>query len=156
MSMKDTGIKISILEKETYFHWKVKMHLHLLSLDASYVRCIDKGPHVPMQLVTRINPDGTITADKCVPKIASEYTTDDEKEVHKDKKTMNILFNGLDKDMFDNVVNYTTSKQVCDTVQILYEGTEQVRENKLQLLIQQYEHFHIKQSETLSDTYNRF
>ena len=44
MSMKDTDIKIPILEKETYFHWKVKMHLHLLSLDATYVRCIEKGP----------------------------------------------------------------------------------------------------------------
>ena len=39
---------------------------------------------------------------------------------------------------------------------ILCEGTEQVRENKMKLLIQQYEHFHFKQSETLSDTYNRF
>ena len=50
--MKDTAIKIPILDKETYFHWKVKMHLHLLSLDASYVRCIEKGPHVPMKLAT--------------------------------------------------------------------------------------------------------
>ena len=48
------------------------------------------------------------------------------------------------------------SKEVCDTIQILCEGTEQVRENKMQLLIQQYEHFHFKQSETLSDTYSRF
>ena len=145
--MKDTGIKIPILEKETYFHWKVKMHLHLLSLDASYVRCIEKGPHVPMKLVTGINPDGTIAADKFVPKVASEYTEEDEKEVHKDKKAMNILFNGLDKDMFDNVINCTTSKEVWDTIRILCEGTEQVRENKMQLLIQQYEHFHFKQSE---------
>ena len=65
--MKDTGIKILILEKETYFYWKVKMPLHLLSLDASYVRFIEKGPHVPMKLVTGINPDGTIAADKFVP-----------------------------------------------------------------------------------------
>ena len=136
MSMKDTGIKIPILEKETYFHWKVKMHMHLLSLDASYVRCIEKGPHVPMKLVTGINPDGTIAADKFVPKVASEYTKEDEKEVHKDKKAMNILFNGLDKDMFDNVINCTTSKEVWDTIQILCEGTEHVRENKMQLLIQ--------------------
>ena len=74
MSIKDTGIKIPILEKESYFHWKVKMHLHLLSLDASYVICIEKGPHDPMKLVTGINPDGTIAADKFVPKVASEYT----------------------------------------------------------------------------------
>ena len=88
------------------------MHLHLLSLDASYVRCIEKGPHVPIKLVTRINSDGTIAVDKFVPKVASEYIEEDEKEVHKDKKAMNILFNGLDKDMFDNVINCTTSKDV--------------------------------------------
>ena len=88
------------------------MHLHLLSLDASYVRCIDKGPHVPMKLVSVINPDGTIAAEKFVLKATSEYTEEDVKEVHKDKKTMNILLNGLNKDMFNNVINCTTSKEV--------------------------------------------
>ena len=120
------------------------------------VRCIEKGPYVPMKLVTGINPDGTIAADKFIPKVASEYTEEYEKKVHKDKKAMNILFNGFDKDMFDNVINCTTSKEAWDTIQILYEGTEQVRENKMQLLTQQYEHFHFKQSETLSDTFSRF
>ena len=132
------------------------MHLHLLSLDASYVKCIDKDPHIPMKLVLGINSDGTIAAEKFVPKAVSEYTKEDKKEVHKDKKAMNILFNGLDKEMFDNVINCTISKEVWDTIQILCEGTEQVRENKMQLLIQQYEYFHFKQSETLSDAYNRF
>ena len=131
MSIKDTGIKIPILKKETYFHWKVKMHMHLLSLDSSYIKYIDNGPHVPMKLVSGINPDGTMAADKFVPKSVSEYTEEDEKEVHKDKKAMNILFNGLDKDMFDNVINCTTSKDIWDTIQILCEEIEHVRENKM-------------------------
>ena len=88
------------------------MHLHFLSLDASYVKCIDKGPHVPVKLVSGLNPYGTIVSVKFVPKAVSEYTEEDEKEVHKDKKVMNILFNGLDKYMFDNVINYTTSREV--------------------------------------------
>ena len=65
-----------------------------------------------MKLVTGINPDGTIATDNFVPKVASEYTEEDEKEVQKYKKVMNIMFNGLDKDMFDNVINCTTSKEV--------------------------------------------
>ena len=85
-----------------------------------------------------------------------QFTELDEKEVHKDKKAMNILFNGLDKNMFDNVINCTTSKEVCDTIQTLFEGTEKVRENNMQLLIQQYEHFHFKQGETLNETYSKF
>ncbi|KAL8149006.1 hypothetical protein AgCh_006137 [Apium graveolens] len=45
-------------------------------------------------------------------------------------------------DMFDNIINCKTTKDVGDTIQVICDGTEQVRENKIQLLIQQYEHFH--------------
>ena len=146
MSMKDTGIKILVLEKEFYLHWKVKMHLHLLSLYVCYVKCIEKGPHIPMKLFTGINPDGSIVTDKFFPKSVSEFIEADEKEVHKDKKAMDILFNGLDKNMFNNVTNCITSKEVWDTILTLCEGTKHVRENRMQLLIQQYEHFYFKQS----------
>lgn len=37
-------------------------------------------------------------------KSVNEHSPEDIKEVHKEKKTMNILFNGLDQDMFDNVI----------------------------------------------------
>ena len=123
MGIKDTGIKIPVLEKEDYFHWKVKMHLHLLSLDVSYVKCIEKGPHVPMKLVTSINPYGTIVPDRFAPKQVFEYTEEDEKEVHKEKKTINILYYGLDKGMFGNVINCTSSKEVWNTIQTLCERT---------------------------------
>ncbi|KAL8126889.1 hypothetical protein AgCh_013981 [Apium graveolens] len=74
----------------------------------------------------------------------------------KDKKAMNILFNGVDGDMFDNIINFKTAKDVWDTIQIICDGTEQVRENKMQLLIQQYEHFHNEESESLTDIFSRF
>ena len=55
---------------------------------------------------------------------------------------MHILFNGVDGDMFDNIINCKTAKEVWDTIQIICDGTEQVRENKMQLLIRKYEYFH--------------
>ena len=110
MVKKDTEISIPVLVKEDYFHWKVKMRLHLLSQDASYVQCIEKGPHIPVKIVIGENADGTMAPYKFVPKTSSEFTEEGEKEVHKDKKAMNILFNGIDKNMFDNVINCTTSK----------------------------------------------
>ena len=69
---------------------------------------------------------------------------------------MNILFNGLEGDMFDNVISCKTAKEVWDTLQVICEGTEQVRDNKMQLLIQQYEYFHCEDKESLSSTYSRF
>ena len=69
MVKKDTGLSIPVLEMEDYFHWKGKMHLHLLSQDTSYVQCIEKGPHVPMKIVTGVNVDGTMELDKFFPKL---------------------------------------------------------------------------------------
>ena len=73
MGMKDTSEKIPILENEDYLYWKMKMHLHLLSLDATYVKCIENGPHVPIKLVIGITPDGTIVVDRFAPKLVSKY-----------------------------------------------------------------------------------
>ena len=100
--------------------------------------------------------DGSEGEDIEVPKNPSEFTEEDEKEVHKDKKAMNLLFNGIDDDMFDSVINCPTAKEVWDTIQTLCEGTDQVRENKMQLFVQQYESFHSKSGESLNDLFNRF
>ncbi|KAL8125852.1 hypothetical protein AgCh_013232 [Apium graveolens] len=154
MSRKDIGIKIPVLEKDNYHHWKVKMHLHLLSQDESYINCIENGPHIPHKVA--IAATATVVVGQSIPKPKAEWTIEDMEEIRKDKKAMNILFNGLDQDMFDNVINSQTAKEVWDTVQIICEGTEQVRENKMQLLIQQYEYFHFKEGESLNDTFKRF
>jgi len=154
MSKKDIGVKIPILERDNYHHWKVKMHLHLLSQDESYINCIENGPHIPHKVATAAT--ATVAVGQSIPKPKAEWTVEDIEEVHKDKKAMNILFNGLDQDMFDNVINSQTAKEIWDTVQLICEGTEQVRENKMQLLIQQYEYFHFEEGESLNDTFNRF
>ncbi|KAK1387194.1 hypothetical protein POM88_015372 [Heracleum sosnowskyi] len=130
MVKKDAGVKILVLDKDNYFHWKVKMHLHLMYMDERYVDCIQKGPHVPMKAASRVGvPDDA--PDVEIPKPVSEWTIEDVAEIHKDKRTMNILFNGLEKEMFDNVINCTTSKEVWDTVRTL-------------------------SGETLNDTFSRF
>ena len=69
---------------------------------------------------------------------------------------MNLLFNGLDQEMIDSVISCTSATEVWDTIRTICEGNEQVRENKMQLLIQRYESFHFKAGENLSDTFNRF
>ncbi|KAL8145731.1 hypothetical protein AgCh_003759 [Apium graveolens] len=83
---------------------KVKMHLHMLSQDEAYVDCIERGPHVPMRAATGNEPS--------VPKPRHEWSNPDIEQVRKDKKAMNILFNGVDADMFDNIINCKTAKEV--------------------------------------------
>ena len=70
MGKKDAGVKIPVLDKDNYFHWKVRMHLHLLSIDESYVNCIQKGPHVPMKVCTSIGADGEDMVGKMIPNLS--------------------------------------------------------------------------------------
>ena len=88
-----------------------------------------------MKAITAVGEASSTTAtgkDKGVTqKPNSEYSPKDIEEVHKDKKTMNILFNGLEKYLFDNAINHTAAKEVWDTIQTLCEGIKQVRENKM-------------------------
>ena len=127
-----------------------------MSLDKRYANCMFKRPHVYMKICTCGGADGDENFGKMISKHVNEYSPEDTEEVHKYKKTMNILFNGLEQDMFDNVINCTTSKEVWGTIRTRCEGIEQVRENKMQLLIQQHEHFHFKAGESLSETFNIF
>ncbi|XP_074351905.1 uncharacterized protein LOC141691057 [Apium graveolens] len=130
------------------------MHLHLLSKDKSYVKCIENGPHVPRLVATDI--ENATRNEQTIPKPRSEWTVEDIEAVHKDKKAINILFNSLDGDMFDNIINCKAAKDIWDTIQVICNGTEQVRENKIKLLIQQYEHIHFKEGDSLNDTFSRF
>lgn len=76
--------------------------------------------------------------------------------MHKDKKAMNILYNDLYKDMFDNIINCMTSNEVWDTLKTLYEDTEHAKKNKMQLPIQNYEAFHFNGGQPINDTYSKF
>ncbi|KAL8094321.1 hypothetical protein AgCh_036014 [Apium graveolens] len=61
----------------------------------------------------------TVAVGQSIPKPKAKWTIEDIQEIRKDNKAMNILFNGLDQDMFDNVINSQTAKEVWDTVQII-------------------------------------
>ena len=95
MSKKDIGVKIPVLERDNNHHWKVKMHLHLLSQDESYINCIENGPHIPHKVATVAS--GTVVVGQSIPKPKAEGTLEDTEEVHKDKKAMNILSESFDK-----------------------------------------------------------
>ncbi|KAL8146828.1 hypothetical protein AgCh_004532 [Apium graveolens] len=58
-------------------------------------------------------------------KVGVNKNDPDIEQVRMDKKTMNILFNGVNGDMFDNIINCKTAKEVWDTIQIICDGTEQ-------------------------------
>ena len=59
-------------------------------------------------------------------------------------------------DIYHSVINCQTTKEIWDTLVMLFEGTTKVMKNKRSLLIQQYELFIAKSGESLIEIYERF
>lgn len=58
--------------------------------------------------------------------------------------------------MYNNIVNCTSAKHISVIIEILYEGTEEVRENQRHILISQYEAFTYKPNEGITENFERF
>ena len=86
MGRKNEGVNIPTLDKEQYYQWKVKMRMHLFSIDTSYKNCIEKGPHILVKINTSVKLDGNESEDEEVPKNISEFTEEDERRCTRTRK----------------------------------------------------------------------
>ncbi|XP_050113855.1 uncharacterized protein LOC126592151 [Malus sylvestris] len=73
----------------------------------------------------------------------------------KDKKTLYLLYQGLEDSTFKKVTEATTSKQVWDTLSTIYKGVNQVKRVWLQSLRADFEAAHMKEGENISNYYFR-
>ena len=118
------------------------------AIDDDLFETMLNGPFIPMKLAL-----STEDPSKLVAKKRDEWTDNEKKVVQRDKRAKNILFQSLDDDLFENVVNCKTAQEVWQTLLIMHEGTEEVRENKQSLLVQQYEMFTHISGENITATY---
>ncbi|KAL8118766.1 hypothetical protein AgCh_016318 [Apium graveolens] len=84
------------------------------------------------------------------PKDPSQYTEPEKEKVFLDSSLQLILI------MYNNIVNCDTVKQIWEKIEILCEGTEEVRSNQRRILISQYEGFMAKPKESITDVFERF
>ena len=63
---------------------------------------------------------------------------------------MNLLYFPLDPNEFNRISTCDTSKEIWDRLEVTHEGTNQVKESKISLLVHNYELFKMKEEETIS------
>ncbi len=69
---------------------------------------------------------------------------------------MTILHCGLSRNEFNRISMCSTAKEICDKLEVTYEGTFRVKESKINLLITQYEIFKMDESKTIAHMYSKF
>jgi len=73
-----------------------------------------------------------------------------------DLKARKILISSLGVNEYHSVSHCKTAKSMWDTLENLHEGTDDVKQSKINTLIQQYELFQMEDGESISSIQMRF
>lgn len=89
-------------------------------------------------------------------KVPDNWTKQEHRKVKLGYKARAILFSSISDNMFSNVQHCTTAKEIWEKLCLLYEGDEQVKENIVSRLKQEYGAFKCGYREPLESICKRF
>ncbi|VFQ96410.1 unnamed protein product [Cuscuta campestris] len=91
-----------------------------------------------------------------MPRTEDEFDAEDIKKVENYAKAINMLYCAVNPDDYRKISCCSTAKEMWDKLEVTYEGTDQVREAKIDFLTQEYEMFRMKENENIDDMFDRF
>ncbi|KAH0689139.1 hypothetical protein KY289_016497 [Solanum tuberosum] len=133
-----------------YGWWKNRMHDYINAEDSELWDIILDGPYVPIKEVK----DGELTTT--VVKTRKDYNEAYRKKIEKNYKAKKILVCGIEADEYNRISACETAKEIWDCLQTAHEGTQRVKESKVDMLTTQYENFSMKEGESIFEMNSRF
>ncbi|GJZ90046.1 hypothetical protein Tco_0661973 [Tanacetum coccineum] len=67
-----------------------------------------------------------------------------------------VIYNALPRKEYERIFMCNTAKEIWKTLLITHQGNSQVKDNKIDLLVQQYEQFVISEDESIDSDFARF
>ncbi|GJT08498.1 hypothetical protein Tco_0842960 [Tanacetum coccineum] len=67
-----------------------------------------------------------------------------------------VIYNALPRKEYERIFMCQTAKEIWDTLLITHQGNNQVKANKIDLLVQQYEQFMIPKEESIDNAFAKF
>ena len=107
---------------------------------------ISKGPRIPSKLLNSIK----------VPKEESEYNEDDFRMIQLNAKAKHTLYCALHPNEFNRISSCNMVKQIWDKLEVTHEGTNQVKESRINMLVHDYEMFNMEVDESIPSMFTRF
>ncbi|GJV05814.1 zf-CCHC domain-containing protein [Tanacetum coccineum] len=90
--------------------------------------------------------------------IVSFHKQDDDlkKKLAKNNEAKMVIYNALPRKEYERIFMCQTAKEIWDTLLITHQGNNQVKANKIDLLVQQYEQFMIPEEESIDNAFAKF
>jgi len=144
-------VRPPFFDGSNFSYWKTRMSVWVQGFDYHVWEIICNGPLIPVK---------TIIDDKnvemTIPKEPSEFEGVDKKKMQLNAKAINVLYCALDPNEFNRISACKSAKEIWDKLQVAHEGTNEVRETKMNMLLHEYELFKMDPSEDIKEMFTRF
>ncbi|GJT36160.1 zf-CCHC domain-containing protein, partial [Tanacetum coccineum] len=128
------------------FIGKNRFETYVKSKDLDLWHVITYGDFPPNNLETK--KDAIVPFDK--------QKDDLKKKLAKNNEAKMVIYNALPRKEYERIFMCKTAKKIWDTLLITHQGNSQVKDNKIDLLVQQYEQFTIPEEESIDNAFARF
>ncbi|GJU04253.1 hypothetical protein Tco_1114591 [Tanacetum coccineum] len=137
-----------LFESDSFIYWKNRFETYVKSKDLDLWHVITNGDFQPIIQ----NPETKF--DEVVP---FEKQSDDlKRRLAKNNEAKMVIYNALPRKEYERIFMCNTTKEIWKTLLITYQGNSQVKDNKIDLLVQQYEQFVISEDESIDNAFARF
>ncbi|MQM04787.1 hypothetical protein Taro_037594 [Colocasia esculenta] len=85
-----------------------------------------------------------------------KWTDNDRKLLSQNSKAKNLICCALTRSEFNRISACKSAKEMWDKVKLTYEGTDKVKETRIDILVTQYEKFKMLSGETITQMDSRF
>ncbi|GJT10089.1 hypothetical protein Tco_0857131 [Tanacetum coccineum] len=109
---------------------------------------ITYGDFPPIQNNPETKKDEIVPFDK--------QNDDLKKKLAKNNEAKMVIYNALPRKEYERIFMCKTAKEIWDTLLITHQGNSQVKDNKIDLLVQQYEQFTIPEEKSIDNAFARF
>ena len=137
-----------LFETDCFIYWKTRFETYVKSKDLDLWHVITDGDFQP------IEKDPITKKDKIIP--YDQQSDDLKRKLAKNDEAKMVIYNALTKKEFERIFMCNTAKEIWKTLLVTHQGNNQVKENKIDLLVQQYEQFSIPEDETIDSAFARF
>ncbi|GJR16282.1 zf-CCHC domain-containing protein [Tanacetum coccineum] len=137
-----------LFESDCLIYWKNRFKTYVKAKDLDLWHIILNGDFPPFAR----NKDTQVL--EVVP--FEEQSDDLKRKLAKNNEAKMVLYNALPKKEYERVFMCKTAKDSWQSLLITHQGNSQVKDNKIDLLVQQYEQFTILEEESIDNGFARF
>ncbi|GJZ02881.1 zf-CCHC domain-containing protein [Tanacetum coccineum] len=137
-----------LFESDHFIYWKNRFETYVKAKDLDLWHIILNGDFPPL---------AKNKVSQILEVVPFEEQSDDlKKKLAKNKEAKMVLYNALLKKEFERIFMCKMAKDIWQSLLITHRGNSQVKDIKIDLLVQQYEQFTILEEESIDSGFARF